>query len=333
VIAGRPLRRLALVLALSGAAASGAGAAGSGAGAAEATRALALGWSAEPGVAAVGRALAAELDGPALPSTAVTGRPASDSRRLLAALRAGRIDIALVRADALAQAAQGHGAFADTTPDSGLRSIARLFDLPLHLVVPAGAPAARAADLAGARIAVAPPGAARLGLVRALLDTSAGAPTDRRATLSAMAPGAALQALRAGRVDALAMAAAAPADPLAEALGSGALRLLPVAGPTRRRLARTRAGVAPAAIPAAAYGLGSALDTVGVGLVLTARRPLDDPSAYRIADAVWAPALARRLAAGPGRRARLHLAQALGGLPVPLHAGAISWYQRRGFLP
>lgn len=292
---------------------------------------LALGSTDDTVTTALASTLAAALDAGGLPDTAVRAVTAADSLHLVEDLRSGRVDLALVRADALAQAAGGRGAFAGAPAAERLRSIAHLGRLPLHLAVPADSAADGPADLAGRSVAVTPPGAARLGLVRAVLaNANGGAPAAR---LQPADLASALDRIAAGSDAALAIVAAAPVTGLAQAVRRGALRLLPVPGPTVRRLGRDRPGVGPAAVPGPPYGLAADTPSVGVGLVLAVREDLDDPTAYRVAETLWSPALSAQLADSAATRGRLRLGRALTDLPVPLHAGAISWYQRRGLLP
>lgn len=96
----------------------------------------------------------------------------------LVRLRVDDLDLAIARSDRVMQAVMGRGPFEPYGPDTGLRSLAVLFNEPLTLVARADSAVATVADLPGKRINIGEPGSPMRGVLVTLLDALGIAPQD-----------------------------------------------------------------------------------------------------------------------------------------------------------
>lgn len=247
----------------------------------------------------------------------VTVLPTAGSVENVAMLRDGRATLGFVQSDVAALAATGQGPFASAGAYEGLRALMALFPEQLHVVVRAGDPAQKLADLSGLRASL---GLADSGtrVTAGQVLRAAGVTVAEPPGTDALDPRGALAALAEGRLDAVLLVGAAPYPPLVEAFGATPLRLLPVEPPADAPLRRD--GIVPLAIPAGAYtGQSSAVPTVAVAALLMVDANLTAAEARRIGEAVLGRVGAREreplaLMVAPGNAGL--------GIPVQLHPAA-----------
>lgn len=267
-----------------------------------------------------GELLAAQIRSvePRLRATAISTEGSLENLQLL---HDGQVDLALALADTAQATATIGGPPPAPVP---MRAIGRIYQNYLHLVVLAASPIHTLADLAGRTVSSAAHGSATRLTGRRLLEVAGLASSVIRVYDGSSPDG--INALEAGRIDALLWSAGLPTPLLAELSARRDIRLLPldsvlpamrlVYGPVYRL----------ATVPANAYGAAPELPTIGVANLLLCR-PEADP-------AVTA-AVARVLVT---RAARLVPAHALGiqfldprsliaTAGIPLHPGAITAYR------
>lgn len=205
-----------------------------------------------------------------------SAKPTAGSLENIAGLRDGRLELAIVQTDALAQAVSGTGVFADAGPDDGLRSVMSLYPEALTLVVRADAGVSRAEDLAGKRIVLGQEGSG----TRALTDAFVGAlgwTPDSFAATPDVPPEALGQALCDGEIDGFFYTVGHPARVIQEATRSCDARLVPVEGAAVDALVDSEPYYVAATIPGGLYrGNAGPVATFGVGAVLATAAAVPD---------------------------------------------------------
>ncbi|MFE2727367.1 TAXI family TRAP transporter solute-binding subunit [Kitasatospora sp. NPDC059327] len=240
----------------------------------------------------------------------------------LARVTSGQDDFAIATADAVAEYS-GPG-------KDRLRAIARLYDDYLQLIVPAGSPVRRTADLKGKRVGV---GQALSGvnLVTKRLLSSAGLDPDRDITPVMLGVGDAADQLRAGKLDAFFWSGGLPTNALTDLSDHIAIRVVPLGdlaeavhkieggGTDAYRAATMPKGTYPNAEPK------DAVATVAVPNLLITREDVDTDLVQGMTRAV----IDSRDQIG----SQVHAAQlvdlrtAVYTDPLPLHEGAMRYYR------
>ncbi len=227
----------------------------------------------------------------------------------------GRADVAFCAADVAADGGRS---------GAPLRAIARVHDDAVHVVVPAGSPARRLADLRGRRVSVGAPNSGVIVIVPRLLATVGLVPgRDLVPVPLGLAESAA--ALRDGTIDAFFWSGGLPTagvEALARVLPIRLLDLTEQTDPVRRAFPVYEV----ATIPARTYGLPDPVATVSVRNLLLVRADLDDATAAALTSSL----LDRRaalVAADPAGRS-VDPRTAIGTQPVALHPGAAAAYRR-----
>ncbi|GAA0657725.1 TAXI family TRAP transporter solute-binding subunit [Kitasatospora atroaurantiaca] len=251
-----------------------------------------------------------------------------------------RLDNSQGSVDNLERVASGQDSFAIATADAvatypgpgkdRLRAIARLYDDYLQLVVPAGSPVKRAADLKGLRVGV---GQSKSGvnLVTKRLLALAGLDPDRDVTASMLGVGDAADQLRAGKLDAFFWSGGLPTAALTDLSEQFPIRIVPLGDLAEAVHLREGGGTdayRAATIPADAYPqahpIATAVATLAVPNLLVTRDDVDPLLVQGMTRAV----IDSRDLIG----ARVHAAQlvdlrtAVYTDPLPLHEGARRYY-------
>lgn len=263
----------------------------------------------------------ADAFGAELPDTAVTAAVTSGSVDNIERLATGDAAVAFALADTAAEAAAGTGPFDAPVP---LRAIARLYTNSVHVVVAAGSPAQRVADLAGQRVSVGAPGSGTEVTALRLLAV-AGVSGDRAVRTQRLGVQESAGELAAGRLDAFFWSGGLPTDGVQDLVDSTPVRLLP----TDDLLVGMRADhgeyVVEQTIRASVYGLPADVPGIGVPNLLLVRADMPADLAETLTAALFA-AQPDLVGAHPAAR---HLDQrsAITTAPVPLHPGAAAYYR------
>jgi TRAP transporter TAXI family solute receptor len=227
-------------------------------------------------------------------------------------------EVAFTLADTAADAVAGKGPFSHPID---VVALARLYDNYVQLVVPAGGPIRRLADLRSHRVST---GAAASGtdLVADRLLAVAKLSDVRAVNLGLEAS---TEALRAGQLDAFFFFGGIPTPAVATLARDTAIRVVPLAEWVRP-LARDFGGLySEAVIPASPYGLAAPVSTVSVPNYLVVRRDMDAELAYRLARLLFRRTAVLARAHPEGRR--LSVRTAISTYPLDLHPGAARWYR------
>ena len=139
-----------------------------------------------------------------------------------------------------------------------------------------------------------------------------------------------LDALLAGRLDALFVLGTQPSASVQRAVAGGA-RLLPLQGSAMEQLFRQYPFYSGMVVPAGVYqGLRSPVVTIGLNGVLICRGDLDEDLVYRLTKALYEGPAGSPAGSALGQWLDISVGAAT---PIPLHAGAARYYRERELSP
>ncbi len=259
---------------------------------------------------------------------------AIDTVRLL---RNGEADVAILPSTIGHAARLGIGSFEGDAPLTGFRAVAALWRDALHLVIRANDVKTGTiddiADMTAPRLFM---GDASTGMIDAnrLLFTELGMDTDRHADLAAIEGDDRIAAIKRGEIDALSLMTAMPEpmfDEVFEASGL-ALRLLNVDENQLTRVNGNHWLWTPFTIPTDTYaGQHEDITTIALSNLLVVRTDVDQDVVYKLTRSLFEN-LAYLGNVDPVL-ADLSLDTALAGVVLPLHPGAVRYYQEAGIIP
>lgn len=246
------------------------------------------------------------------------------------AIADGLIDGALVQADVAWRHQRGIGLAEGQAVTTDLRAVARLYTETVHIVVPAESPAQSIQDLAGLRVAVGADGSGTRGIAE-MLFTAHELGSRAVYAVSASTEQAADQLL-AGSIDAFVQVSGAPDRIIEDLAARMPIRLLPVTFAAAEPL-DALPFFTPEVVPADLYGLGESVDTVGVGALFVVAERVDRDLVSAITGALWHPRNLDLVIAEHPKGGEMSVFNALLGLGIPLHDGAVDQYRLLNRLP
>jgi TRAP transporter TAXI family solute receptor len=244
-------------------------------------------------------------------------------------INGGQIESGFVQADLTALAYGGSGQFADDGPMRRLRAIASLFPEALHIVVRVDSPIRSVAGLAGKTVAIGDQGSGTAANAKVLLGAAGFGEDD--VVCKNLRPAQAMEEIKAGTIDAAILGGSYPVPAIRELAGETPIRLLPVIGSVAAKLEAQYPLYSAAAIPAGTYrNVDTDTQTVGFYALWVVRDDADEALVHDITRAAWSDGAAELYAGLDSIGRQIKLANALRGLPLPLHPGAARFYRERG---
>jgi TRAP transporter TAXI family solute receptor len=275
--------------------------------------------------AAIARLIARHV--PNVEATAEVTSASADNLKLIAR---GRADLALVLGPTLDEAYRGIGTFGEVGRVP-VRVLATLYVNLMHLVTLASSGIASLADLRGRVVSLGPPGSGTEGIAAEMLQ-AVGIDPVHGLRRHGLAPAAAADALKDGKLDAFFWSSGAPQAAVLDVATSARhrMRLVPnaeVVPALQQRHGRSL--FFRAEIPGGVYpGMRDAVPCVGAANLLAADAALSESLAYDIVRALFDHG-AELQAIHPAAK-ELSLATAAAPAPAPFHPGAIRLYAERG---
>ncbi|MGB3244242.1 MAG: TAXI family TRAP transporter solute-binding subunit [Sulfitobacter sp.] len=260
-------------------------------------------------------------------ASAVSSRGSVDN---VNAIISGLRNSGFAQSDVAYWAYTGTGTMEGSEPATDLRTIAALFEEHIHLVTLEGSGINSVADLKGKRVSVDEPGSGTY--VDAGLIMEAAGLTFADITEENLKGGAATEALRNGKVDALFIVAGYPTGALVELASAADMKLVPIDGDAAAALTDKFGFFASSEIPAETYEGVDAVTTVAVGAQWFTSAKEDDELIYEITKALWNEESRKLLDVGHAKGKTITAESALAGVGVPLHAGAERFYKEAGLL-
>jgi TRAP transporter TAXI family solute receptor len=203
------------------------------------------------------------------------------------------------------------------------RTLARIYDDVVHVVVPAPSPATSLADLRGTRVSVgAPDSGVRVIAERLLAAAGLSPATDFQALQLGI--NESVEAMGSGAIDAFFWVGGLPTrgvTALSETLPIRLLNLEDLITPVRATYPVYAAGT----VPAQTYGIPEPISTLLVRNFLVVRTEMPDDVANALVEGLFAAQ--EQLAAVSPAALTIDLRAAIGTQPVPLHPGAERFFR------
>lgn len=265
---------------------------------------------------------------PGLIASAITTAGGDEN---LGLLRRGECEGAILSAHLAASAYLGTGPYLRQQPFTGLRAVAHLYTEMLHVLVPALAPVVSIQDLNGRRLVLGERAATADSILPLLLKGAGLAEKSYRPVFLRTA--GAVDALANGDVDALVVFSGTPAQMITEAALRTPVRLLPLTLRDRAAVRELHPFLMPTEITAGAYPTVPGTPTLGMAALLVVREDLPEPLVHALTASLWHPVTHEIATAAHPPTHSLERAQAQVSIPIPLHPGALRWYQENETVP
>ncbi|HUF48072.1 MAG TPA: TAXI family TRAP transporter solute-binding subunit [Vicinamibacterales bacterium] len=266
-----------------------------------------------------------------IPGVQATAEVTGASVDNLKLLQLGRVDLAFVLADTLAEAVRGTGPFQEAGAVGSARTLAVLYTNYTHVVVRAGSGIGRVADLDGKVVSVGSPGSGTELVANRVL-AAAGLDPRQGIVRHALGVTESAGALKDGKLDAFFWSGGVPTPALQDLAATPGFGIALLHQDDLLPLLQRDFGASlyrPAVIPSGTYrGIDRDTGVAGVINVLVAASSLDDETAYAIVKLMF-ERKASLEAAHPEAR---HLAPPAGDdvSPAPFHPGASRYYKELG---
>ncbi len=240
-------------------------------------------------------------------------------------LERGQAEAALAQADIASMAYQGTANFARDGAYEDLRAIANLYPEALHLVVSRTAKIRKVEDLKGKRVSIDRPRSGTNADARLVLSAFGLRISD--ITLEQVEPERAATLMLTGQLDAFFIHGGAPMPLVSDLAEGGRVTLLSMAGPRMTRLYDQNPLFRPLAIPAGTYAGVGEIETLGVDALLVTRAGVSADLVEQICRALFSTGNRRALDDAHPAAGLITITSAATDLPIPLHEGAIRFYQ------
>lgn len=238
----------------------------------------------------------------------------------------GESEFALGIADVLTQALGGTGHFEGR--EIPLRAIAAIYAAPMQIVSLADRPINELQDVRGKRFSVGAPGSGNEVNTRTVLGAN-GITFDDLGSTERLNYNETADAMRDNTVDAGLWASTAPTSTIMSLAASRDIRLVPLSDDEVATIIDNDAAFVPFTLPAGLYpGMDAPVQTVALSNALVAHEDMDDELAYKVTQALHE----NRdflISIHPAMN-DMTLDFAVNGLPIPLHPGAIRYYEEVG---
>lgn len=244
----------------------------------------------------------------------------------------GDSDIALALADTVYQAYQGTGRFDGQEGRPGrlanLRALGSAYPNAVHLVTIAGSGVESLADLRGRRVSVGAPGSGTEVSAKTIMDANGLTYDDIDEQLLNFNETA--DALRDGQIDAGFWSVGPPTSSILSLAETRDIVIVSLSADEVANALAAEATFAAYTIPAGTYqGQDEGVSTIGTPNVIVVAAEMDEQLAYDFLAALYGN-IADVIAVHPSANDTTP-EFALGATPIPLHQGALRYYEDQGF--
>lgn len=245
----------------------------------------------------------------------------------MALIHRGDATLALVLADTAYQAYHGEGQFEGRRQVKNTRALASIYPNVIQVLTPADSDIKSLSDLKGKRVSVGAPGSGTEVNSRALLESNGITQKDFRAQRLNFNETA--DALRDGDIDAGIWSVGPPTSSIMSLAASRSIRLISLSEDEAKAAISAEPVFAQFTLPANTYeGVSEPTQTLGVPNVLIANADLDEELAYQLTKLLFEKKA--DLVAVHASAENLTVEFTMDATPVPLHPGAIRYYEEIG---
>ena len=250
------------------------------------------------------------------------------------AIQAGELEGGVAGADVTRAMYLGEGQF-EGTPHDKLRIVANLYSEDLHLVLPKGDSIAGLVDLIDKRVGIAEEGSGTQVAVLQMFEAWGVTRDDIEEAEIDQKQSA--ERLASGDLDAYFYTAGWPVSAMSQLATEHGMELHSFSDDDLARINQVIPAYIPSAIPAGTYaGVDYPAKTPGVAALFVVSADLPDDMIYAVTEALWnenSQALLQKAHAKGKQITQATALDGIGGLGVPLHAGAEAYYRDAGLLP
>ena len=260
--------------------------------------------------------------GGVITATAVTsGASVSNAR----ALGAGDAEFALIQNDIAYYATAGIYMF-NGSAVTNIRGVVSLYPEYIHIIVRADSGIKDLYGLTGKRVAVGAPGSGAAVEAEILLR---GAGIWDKLTPQYLDYNQAAEALKLGQVDGIVICTGIGTSAVVQLGTTTPIKLLSIPSDVAQKLMQQYKFFVPGVIPAGAYpGQTEAAETLAVMAIVVARSDIPEGVVYKFLEVMFDHL--DELKKAHARAGDISLENALKGMSVPLHPGAIKFYESKG---
>ncbi len=237
----------------------------------------------------------------------------------------GKAESALIPANIAVAAYQGREPFKAEGPYKSLRAIARLYEESVQLVAAKGGKVKSVADLKGRTVAIDADGTVTNATAIAVL-AAAGVPR-KAVKLTNANPDQAADLLAAHKIDAFFLVATTPSDIVTHLAARAPIMIVPLGGAVLKKL--DPSVYVPQRLAAGLYSGSATTETVSVGMLWVVNARIPNALIHDVTAALFDETNTSYFNGLSGSRTP---ADAVAGLPVPLHPGAEEFYRAHGAL-
>jgi len=239
------------------------------------------------------------------------------------------LEIALAQADVVSLAYQGMGQFEGVELKSVLRTIGTLYQESVHLVVAVDSNINSIADLTGKRVAVDELGSGTQFDAELILAASGMSSADVKPIY--LKPADSIKRMRSGLVDAIFIVSAYPVVAVQKLIEDGVGQVVSLGNDLISDLANEHLYFSAQSIPPDIYAGDEEINTLSVSAQMIVRADLPTAAAYEITSTLWSDTTLRALLNSHPRGSDLVAGNALQGVGIPLHPGALRYYKEQNY--
>lgn len=263
-----------------------------------------------------------------VPGLIAAAKTTSGSVENVRAISRGEIESGLSQADIAYAAFHGTGQFKGQPEGGKLRAIASLYREAVHVVARADTPIKSIRDLKGRPVGMGDKGSGTLVDAQILLN--AYGLSEKTVKPFYAQPGPSIDRLVAGDLDALFFIAGPPTAAISELVARQPVQLVPIEGAAAEKVTKAYPFFVAESIPAETYAGLPETPTLTVGALWVISADVSEELVYRMTRALWHENARAMLDRGHPLGRRIRVETALEGVGIPLHPGALRYYQEIG---
>lgn len=267
----------------------------------------------------------AEILNKAIPGMNATAQSTGASVANINMIKDKKVELALVQNDTAYYAVNGTEMFKDKKVDS-LKGISTLYNETIQIVVLEGSSIKTINDLKGKKVAVGSIGSGTEANARQILEIYGITYNDLKPQYLSF--GEAASGLKDGNVDAAFVTAGAPTAAIQDIAFQNKVRLVPFEADKADALIKKYPFYAKQTVKANTYpGQTTDISTVAVKAMLVCPASLDNDTVYNMTKAIYGNL--DRLKAAHKIAENISKANALEGMPIPVHPGADKFFKEK----
>ena len=260
-----------------------------------------------------------------IPGMNVTAQTSGASAENIRLINKKEVELALVQSDTLDFAFNAKEAFKE--PLKEMSVIAVLYPEIIQVVIRADSPAKTFRDLKGMKIGVGAPGSGTEANFRQLLDAYGLSKDDVKGQYLSFSESA--EQFKDKHIDAFIVTAGIPNAAIMDISTQHNIRILDVSGDLANKLIQKYPFLAATKVPANTYkNQTQDVVTVAVNAVLIASNALKEDVVYGLTKALFENQA--DLASAHAKGKELSLQNAVQGVSIPYHPGAVKFYKEKG---